>query len=77
MPYHKHPGDPLTPAEASHLLIRAAQGEPLQAVPVKQDGAYHLAHVSTLTADQQREHAQLVGQVAAYLLGLNAPPLSA
>lgn len=66
-------GAPLNPAQAAHLLHRAAAGEALTHAPVKSGEAWTLAHMATLTPAQQREHARRVQLTADLLEGLHIP----
>ena len=72
----KH-GDTLSPAEAAHLLTRAAQGEHLTHAPVQADHGYDLAHVATLTKQQRQHYCAQVAQLARLLDPFTAPSLSA
>ncbi|WP_407569097.1 hypothetical protein [Deinococcus altitudinis] len=76
-PYRLAHGSTLSPAEAAHLLTRAAQGEHLTHAPVKADHGYHLAHVATLTEQQRQQHRAQVAQLARLLITFTAPSLSA
>jgi len=70
-------GSPLSPAEAAHLLTRAAQGEHLTHAPVKAETGYTLAHVATLTEQQRQQHRAQVAHFAAALSTFSAPSLLA
>jgi len=70
-------GSPLSPAEAAHLLTRAAQGEDLTHAPVKAGMGYHLAHVATLTEQQRQQHRDQIARFAAALATFSAPSLLA
>jgi len=76
-PYRLTHGAPLSPAEAAHLLTRAAQGEQLTHAPVKADHGYRLAHVATLTEQQRQQHRDQVAQFAQVLGSFNAASLLA
>lgn len=68
-----HHGATLSPAQAAHLLTRAAQGEPLTHAPVKEGSTWTLAHLATLSVAQQLEHARRVNLTADLLAGAPVP----
>ena len=76
-PYRLAHGDSLSPAEAVHLLTRAAQGEQLTHAPVKAETGYRLAHVATLTEQQRQHYRAQVSHLARLLDPFTAPSLSA
>ena len=76
-PYRLAHGETLSPAEAAHLLTRAAQGEHLTHAPVKAGTGYRLAHVATLTEQQRQQHRAQVARLARLLYPFTAPSLSA
>lgn len=73
MPRTLYHGDPLSPAQAAHLLTRAAAGEVLTHAPVKSGEGWTLAHLATLSAAQHREHARRVRLTADLLDGHPVP----
>ena len=75
--YTLHHGAALSPAEAAHLLARAAQGDALTHAPVKEGTGYVLAHLATLSAQQLAAHRAQVLQLAQRLSLFAGPGLSA
>jgi len=65
--YFRRPGDVLTPAEAAHLLTRAAAGEALPCLPVKTAKGWTLQSTAALDDTQLRAHRERLNAVAAVL----------
>ncbi|GGS10765.1 hypothetical protein [Deinococcus sedimenti] len=75
--YRRPLGARLSPAEAAQLTVRAAQGEQLPAVPVRDAQGYVLTALTTLSANDLRDHQARVQEVARVLYLFQAPALLA